>query len=115
MSNSDDRAEIIESARNLDAATFDSESCAVGPGRYQGTDDLSLVVALDIISGHGFADQTAGDTETTGHYARVGRFVLTTDSAGFVDSLTFESDGDAADYLDEIDEMFSDDDAASDQ
>ena len=47
------------------------------------TPDLTLEEALEIIWGHGFADDWAGDVDTTNHVFRVGRHVLETDGQGF--------------------------------
>jgi hypothetical protein len=79
-----ERASILATARELDSATLDAEACAAGPGRYEGASDLALVVALDILAGHGCADDQAGSTEYGLHLARFGRYVLSTDDRGFV-------------------------------
>lgn len=77
------REHVIEVACTLDRATFEAESCAAGPGRYEGAWDLSLLVAVDIMAMHGAADEQGGSTETGRHGARVHRWVVWTDGEGF--------------------------------
>lgn len=46
--------------------------------------ELLLIGALEAFYGAGACDEQAGDVETVGHFARVDRFILRTDSAGFL-------------------------------
>lgn len=87
-----ERDQIIADAERLDARSFAADANAARPGKYKGADDLALVVALDIITGHGAADETAGETDALGFAARVGRFVAVTDSAGFVTAYTYDTE-----------------------
>lgn len=90
-----ERAEIVEEARKLDPEALSPETYA-GPGRFDGESDPELASALDIISGHGFADETGGDVETLeGHGARFGRVILWTDSQGFKSVGIFSDDSEA--------------------
>jgi hypothetical protein len=75
---------VIETGRNLEPETFDGQACAARAGKYQGADDLALVVALDIINGHGFADENTGDVAMNGYAWRVDRFIGIENSQGFV-------------------------------
>jgi hypothetical protein len=95
-----ERASILATARELDSATLDAEACAAGPGRYEGASDLALVVALDILSGHGCADDQAGSTEYGLHLARFGRYVLAGDGQGFVYVETYDDESAAQAELD---------------
>lgn len=69
----DDTLEIIQDAINLEPEAFDAPL----------THGKLLEAALEVIWGHGFADDQAGSTDTTNHVFRVGRHVLETDSHGF--------------------------------
>jgi hypothetical protein len=80
-----ERGKVIETARRLDPDTFDIDTrLATHPGKYEGASDLQLAVALDIINGHGFADESTGDTAINGYAWRVSYFVGIEDSQGFV-------------------------------
>lgn len=104
-----ERATVIALARRLDSASLDAEACAAGPGRYEGADDLALVVALDIIGMHGAADDSAGSVDETGrHLSRFGRFVLEHDSHGFVSVETFATDDRAQAELDSENAKYAD-------
>lgn len=76
-----EREQVIETARNLDPDTFAHRACF---GKYEGASDLPLVVALDIINGHGFADKSTGDVAVRGYAWRVNRFVGIEDPQGFI-------------------------------
>lgn len=106
-----DRDEIIATARDLDAATMDAETCTAGPGRYEGASDLELLVACDVIAMHGFADATAGSVEYGRYGARIGRYVVWTDDRGFVSLETFETASGAQDALDAEDTAQEQDDS----
>jgi hypothetical protein len=87
-----DRLELIEHAEKIDPEAMASEASAARPGRYEGADDLALVVALDILTGVGGEDESAGNVEfADGHAARFGRFILWTDNYGFKTAESFES------------------------
>jgi hypothetical protein len=75
---------VIETARSLDPQTFDIDTRLAQPGKYEGASDLQLVVALDIINGHGFADERTGEAAVSGYAWRVNRFVGIEDSQGFI-------------------------------
>jgi len=71
-------AEIIEQARVLDAEV------------------VSLVDALEAFYGNGFSDDSAGDVEyLDGHCYRVHRWLVWTDSQGFSDVSTFDTEVEA--------------------
>jgi hypothetical protein len=80
-----ERASIIALARRLsNPGEFDAETSYNGPGRFEGADDRALVVSLDILSSHGYADDQAGSTEYGLYLERFGRHVLAHDDRGFV-------------------------------
>jgi hypothetical protein len=79
-----EREHVIKTARDLDPEGFNADTHEARPGKYQGAGDLQLVVALDIINGHGFADENTGDAAASGYAWRVNRFVGIEDSQGFV-------------------------------
>jgi hypothetical protein len=79
-----EREHVITTARDLDRVGFNADTHEARPGKYQGAGDLQLVVALDIINGHGFADENTGDAAASGYAWRVNRFVGIEDSQGFV-------------------------------
>lgn len=67
-----------------------------------------LVEALEAFYGHGVADQSSGDMEApTGHFYRVHRWVLTTDSHGFREVAEFDSESEARERFETLDEEFS--------
>jgi hypothetical protein len=98
-----EREQIIEIARNLDSETFDLESYRARPGKYQSALDLPLIVALDIINGHGVADETTGQAGTRGYAWRVRHFVGIEDSQGFLDSEEWPTAQKAAERLRDFD------------
>jgi hypothetical protein len=109
-----EREHVIKTARDLDLEGFDADTCAARPGKYAGAGDLQLVVALDIINGHGFADENLGDAAVSGYAWRVDRFVGIEDSQGFVRAEEWPSarqaeerlrDFDAPDHGDSADEQ----------
>ena len=68
----------------------------------------ALVVALDILGMHGCADDSAGSTDETGrHLQRFGRFVLETDSRGFVSAERFSSETSAQTELNAENEKYA--------
>ena len=79
-----ERERVIATARNLDPESFDTDTREARPGKYEGASDLLLVVALDVINGHGFADESTGDVAMSGYAWRVNRFVGIEDSQGFI-------------------------------
>lgn len=79
-----EREHVIQTARNVDPESFDTDTREARPGKYEGESDLRLVVALDILNGHGLADESAGDVAMSGYAWRVNRFVGIEDSQGFV-------------------------------
>lgn len=92
----DTRTGIIASARELDSEFAEGID---GPGPYEGT-DRELAAALDTIYGHGFADAQAGDVDCGLHGARVGQYVLWTDSNGFHEVSEYADEGAAQAALD---------------
>jgi hypothetical protein len=97
------REQVIETGRNLEPETFDAEACAARPGKYQGADDLALVVALDIINGHGGADENTGDAAITGYAWRVDRFIGIENSQGFVTAEEYPTTAQAVERLRDFD------------
>ena len=99
-----DRAEIISEAIKLDSEQFDSETCAARPGKYEGANDLALVVALDMVE----PDETAGNVEYgEGHFQRYGQhFILITDNLGFCTAEILEYEKSTLDRMSEA-EAFS--------
>lgn len=79
-----ERESIIASAREL-ADGFDQlVRNAAGPGAYEGLADRELVMAIDVLFGHGGADESGGDSDTgAGHAVRCAQYVVFTDTAGF--------------------------------
>lgn len=89
-----ERASIIDLARELDREAMTEDIS--GPGKFDGSTDRELALALEIISGHGAADETAGDVETSyGHGARVGRIILWTDTQGFLSTAVYADESEA--------------------
>ena len=60
-----------------------------GPGKFEG--EPAITAILYAISLDGGADEIAGDVETIGYCERFGRYVLMTDSQGFVVSRRFRT------------------------
>lgn len=89
------RDSIMHHARNLETGAepdgFDA------PGKYERAADIPLAFALDLIWLHGFADMDYGDVDTApnGHIALIGRWILRTDSQGFVTYDEYPTDQDA--------------------
>ncbi len=105
-----EREDVIETGRNLEPETFDTETRVARPGKYQGAGDLPLVVALDIINSHGFADDNTGETAMGGSYAwRVNRFVGIEDSQGFVSIEEYPTEREATARLRDFDVPAEDD------
>ncbi len=98
-----EREAVIEIARGLDPASFDTDAHVARPGKYEGASDLQLVVALDIINGHGFADESAGEVAMRGYAWRVGRFVGIESTQGFIGAEEYPTEGHAADRLRDFD------------
>ncbi len=98
-----EREHVIETARNLDPEAFDTDTREAHPGKYECASDLPLVVALDIINGHGFADESTGDAAMSGYAWRVSRFVGIEDSQGFIDTETYPTDRQAVERLRDFD------------
>jgi hypothetical protein len=68
----------------------------------------NLVEALEAFYGHGFADQRSGDVESpTGHFYRVHRWVVTTDSQGFNEVAEFDSEAEARERFSTLDDEYS--------
>jgi hypothetical protein len=68
----------------------------------------SLLDALDAFYLSGFADETSGDAESNvGHFHRVHRWIVRTDSQGFKDVETFDSEQEATRRFAELDEYYS--------
>jgi hypothetical protein len=64
-----------------------------------------LEVALEVVWGHGFHDDCAGATDTTGHVFRVGRHVLETDERGFKTVHSFGTIESAQELIDFVDDQ----------
>jgi hypothetical protein len=79
-----EREDVIETARKLDPHAFDIDTRWGQPGKYEGASDIQLAVSLDIINGHGFAEDSTGEAAIKGYAWRVNRFVGIEDSQGFV-------------------------------
>lgn len=71
-------------------------------GRMESVEDPSLVMALDIIAGHGFLDDQCGTVEHMGWAGRYGRFILRNDTQGFVDVEVTEGEGDAVSRMENL-------------
>lgn len=81
-------------------------------GRMQGIphDLRALALALETFYGHGVADQSAGETDFgDGHAIRVGRAILRTDSAGFLELQVCGNERAAAEILDALDAALPED------
>jgi hypothetical protein len=97
----DDRAakRFIEDARE----NFDDE------------DISSVLEACEVYYMHGFADEYDGDVDApTGHFYRVGRYLVTTDSQGFRDLAEYQTEREAetayGDASDEYSEWLGEED-----
>lgn len=91
-SNEQARWLVIADAIELDAASMSPDNISDGPGRLSGCSDRLLATALDVIAGHGFADDQGSLNDSGDYVTRIGRFLLWTDSQGFIDCETFDSD-----------------------
>lgn len=98
---SDERAEIITSARELQA---DFAANVSGPGRFEREQDRELAAALDVIAGHGQADDQIRTFD--GHAAQIGSYVLYTNDQGFVTFEKFNTADAASLHVDELAEDF---------
>lgn len=58
-----------------------------------GRDDL--LAACEAFYANGFADEFGGDADTYGHYYRVNRWIVWTDSQGFHKVETYDNESDA--------------------
>lgn len=97
------RREIIRQAIEIDSAQFADYAHENRPGRYEGTTDKPLTVAMDILCGISGEDEQAGSVEYgDGHAARFDRFILWTSNSGFRYAETFDSVSDAEDRIAEI-------------
>ena len=57
----------------------------IGPGRTEGNADRRLANALAYLVDIGCEDERSGDVESAdGHFARIARWLVVTDSSGFV-------------------------------
>jgi hypothetical protein len=64
--------------------------------------------ALESIYMSGFSDESAGNVESpTGHFYRVGKWVMVTDSQGFKSLHSHETESDAMAHYNELDREFS--------
>lgn len=88
-------AERIEIIRQAEDLAPELDWCAgVETGKYERAGDLRLAQALDVISGHGMADdsrETLSAGMSDGYIWRVGRFIGREDERGFVTCETCES------------------------
>lgn len=98
-----ERATIIATALRIsrpnDGALV-AEMSYNGPGKFEGTNDRALVVALYELSLHGCEDDRAGSTEYGLALQRFGRYVLIEDDRGFVAFERFDTDELAQSELD---------------
>jgi hypothetical protein len=68
----------------------------------------SLLDALDAFYLSGFADETSGDVESNvGHFHRVHRWIVRTDSHGFKEVETFDSEAEASARFSELDGFYA--------
>jgi hypothetical protein len=109
-----EREHVVKTARNLDPQTFDIDTRLGQPGKYEGASDLQLVVALDIINGHGFADESTGETAISGYAWRINRFVGVEDSQGFIRAEEWPTAREATERLRDFD-LPAEDEASTDQ
>lgn len=71
-------------------------------------EDRTVIRACNEIYMHGFADEQSGDMEApTGHFYRVARWVVETDSAGFDFLTEFDTEIKAQDFFHALDLEFS--------
>lgn len=110
-----EREHVIKTARDLDPEGFDANTREARPGKYEGASDLQLVVALDIINGHGFAAENTGDAAISGYAWRVNRFVGIEDSQGFVTAEEWPTPRHARERLRDLDALDVGDDSADEQ
>lgn len=68
----------------------------------------TVLEACEIFWGHGMADEQSGDADApTGHFYRVGRWIVTTDSQGFQSLEAFETEREAEDAFEVRDVAFA--------
>lgn len=64
-----------------------------GPGALQGNQDRPLAAAVQWIVNGGGADEQTGDVEALiGHVARVDRWLMRTNTQGFVDVIEYDTE-----------------------
>ena len=100
-----DRLEFQWAASKIDPDTTSAD--LEGPGKYDGASDRVLAWSLETLLGAGAADDVAGDVDSGRHLARFGRYVLETDSQGFVDVFIAYDAEDAQAVLDRESERVS--------
>lgn len=61
-----------------------------------------LIDALEAYWGNGSSDESCGDADTFGHYYRVDRWIVRTDSQGFATPETFDTEQEAKDAFQKI-------------
>lgn len=73
-----------------------SKDDIIAQARSHLNEDVSDVLeACEAFYGHGFSDDSDGDVETFGHFYRVHRWIVWTDSQGFHDLETYDTEEDA--------------------
>lgn len=76
--------------------------------RVQLDEDVSdVLAACESFYGHGFADEITGDVDGPGHFYRVARWIVTTDSQGFHYLAEFEDEATARSTFQEIEAQVS--------
>ncbi len=89
--------EITDSAIVHDARVHLGEEIADG----------DVLAACEAFYGHGFSDEITGDVDGPGHYYRVARWIVTTDSQGFSYLASFDDEATARATFAEIDAQVS--------
>lgn len=76
----------------------------LGPGKFQAANNPGLAERLWQASLEGWSDQETGETDGFGAWvAQIGRFLIETDSQGFVVYEEFSSEAEATKQFEEID------------
>jgi hypothetical protein len=100
-----ERAETLAKASDDTQATISREhSVAVSTREYP---KLLTPEALEAIYMDGCADQVSGDVEApTGHFYRVGRQIVETDSQGFKNFNSYTTEAEAEAEFDRLDNLY---------
>lgn len=74
----------------------------------------TVLEACEEFYGSGFHDGVSGDAETFGHFYRVHRFIVHTDSQGFKELVTYDNEDEAVKEFERLDKEYADTFSVSD-